>query len=273
MTQADSVWFHRSGATEGPRLRLVCFPHAGGTPASFRTWHRRLPAEVETMAVCYPARQHRLLEPPVDSMDVLADQVAEALLPCTADEVPLAFFGHSMGAGVAYEVASRLETRHGRGPVRLFASAFRAPHRRVPVPPPTDDATMMEELRLLGSETMAALDSHALAEVVLPSLRADLRLVCGYARPRPEPLACPVVGYAGDADKPESGPEAMRAWGELTTARFGHRVFSGHHFYLERREAELLADISAHLTDDLRLLGALAAVRPQVTTPGGGHRG
>ncbi|MFE3634718.1 thioesterase II family protein [Streptomyces sp. NPDC059168] len=269
MTQADSVWFHKSGAVGGPRMRLVCFPHAGGTPAFFRTWHRRLPADVEVLAVCYPARQHRLGEPPVDSMGVLADRIADALAPY-ADAVPLAFFGHSMGAGVAYEVARRLETRHDRGPIRLFASAFGAPHRRRPVLPPTDDAAMLSELRLLGSAAMAALDTPALADVVLPSLRADLRLVCGYWRPRAEPLSCPLVGYAGDEDKEEAGPEAMRAWGELTTSRFEHRVFSGHHFYLERGEAELLADISGRLTDDLRMRGALAAAHSRTTTPGGG---
>ncbi|WP_328537488.1 thioesterase II family protein [Streptomyces sp. NBC_00344] len=270
MTQADSVWFHRSGGSSRPALRLVCFPHAGGTPAFFHPWHRRLPAGVEVLAVCYPARQHRLLDAPVDTMDVLADQVTDALVPYAEDDVPLAFFGHSMGAGVAYEVAHRLETRHRLGPVRLFASAFRAPHRRRPLAQPTDDAAMLAELRLLGSSAMAALDDPALAEVVMPSLRADLRLVCAYWRPRPEPLSCPLVGYAGAQDKEESGPEAMRSWADLTTSRFERRLFPGHHFYPEHCEAELLADMSGHLTDDLRLLSARAAARPPASAPGGG---
>ncbi|MET8855503.1 thioesterase domain-containing protein [Streptomyces sp. NPDC004579] len=257
MTDTGGAWFHQSGQTLNPDLRLVCFPHAGGTPNSFRGWASRLPVRTGVLAVCYPGRHQRLTDPLVRTMEVMADRLAEALLPYT--DTPLAFFGHSMGAGVAYEVALRLERRAGVRPLRLFASAFRAPHLREPVDLPSDDATLLDELRRLGSATTSALDHPDLLRMVLPTLRADMELVAAYGARRPERVGCPLVAYAGDQD-PGCGPDAMRGWSELTGSRFEQRSFPGGHFYLEHREAELLADMSGRLGDDLRLRNAVATL-------------
>ncbi|MEU5956283.1 alpha/beta fold hydrolase [Streptomyces sp. NPDC047525] len=256
MTDADSAWFHHSGTTVNPDLRLVCFPHAGGTPNSFRGWAQRLPAGTGVLAVCYPGRHKRLADPLVHGMEDMADRISEALLPYA--DTPLAFFGHSMGAGIAYEVALRLEQRAGVRPLRLFVSAFRAPHVRVASDAPADDSTLVEELRALGSSSMAALDHPDVLRLVLPTLRADMGLVAAYGSRPADRVGCPLVAYAGDQDR-GCGPDTMRAWSQLTAARFEQRTFAGGHFYLEPREAELLADLSGHIGDDLRLWHALAA--------------
>lgn len=113
-------WFriHRGGPA--PRLRLLCFPHAGGTAQLFHGWPALLPADVEVLAVPLPGRQDRLAEPCVESMAAMADVIATALLPWL--DRPLALFGHSMGACVAYEVTLCLEAR-GIVPSHLMVSA------------------------------------------------------------------------------------------------------------------------------------------------------
>ncbi|WP_405974472.1 alpha/beta fold hydrolase [Streptomyces sp. NBC_00988] len=256
----SSRWFHTygapgeavSGAAAGPELRLVCFPHAGGSPTSYRNWQRGLPAGVELLSVCYPGRQVRLAEPPITDMAELADRITEALEPCL--DRPLALFGHSMGSAVAYETALRLSRRHGVRPVRLFVSGRGAPHT---VPPSrlhlADDPTLYAEIERLGSASAHLVSHHALRELLLPALRADLRLIETYRPAAPERTSCPIVVYFGDQDR-GCTPERLAAWSQLTTARAEFHAFPGGHFYLENHEPDLLCHLTGHLTTDLRLL-------------------
>lgn len=260
MTQADGTWFHKPGASSaagttaaGPDLRLVCFVHAGGVPSFFNGWPGHLPQGIELLAACYPGRQDRFGEPYAETLEELASQAVDALAPYL--DVPLAFFGHSMGAAVAYEAARQLDARHSVQPVRLFLSGHPAPHRRQDTKGSVlhreDDTTLLAEVRRLGLSSSEVMEHPELLEIALPTLRADFRLVETYTPP-PAKVRSPVVAYAGDQDT-DCPPETMRAWSELTTAAFEFRAFPGGHFYLETREAQLLRHITGHLWDDIRL--------------------
>ncbi|MFC8669860.1 thioesterase II family protein [Streptomyces sp. NPDC057199] len=244
-------WFRRYRKTSPPRLRLVCFPHAGGTAQLFHGWPALLPSDVELLAVRYPGRQDRLAEPCVESMSELADRVTDAL----ADhlDLPLVLFGHSMGSSVAYEVATRLEARHGISPARLLVSGRAAPHhaRRTGLHDMDDDA-LIAGIRTLGDLGSEAFDIPELRELLLPPLRADYRLIESYRPAAPVPVRSPITAYVGTEDHGCVREDVM-AWAGLTTSgEFSLRAFDGDHFYLVPREGELLADVTERLEQDGR---------------------
>lgn len=208
------------------RLRLICFPHAGGSASFFRDWGRNLPG-IEVHAVCYPGRAERLAEPPPTDLLHLAAEVADACEEL-ADR-PIALFGHSMGAPIALETAAALEARDVQ-PVRLFASGS----RNAPYPPSfakkdtDDDAAVIERLLALGGTDPELAADPEFQELVLPYVRADGNMFHAYA-PRPGLcVRCPVTTIAGDADEEAD----LRPWADLTSGGLDEHTVRGDHFYL-----------------------------------------
>ncbi|PPS71841.1 MULTISPECIES: thioesterase II family protein [Streptomyces] len=230
----DGQWFRRFGDPEPDALRLICFPHAGGAASAYLPLSRLLRPHVEVRAVQYPGRQDRRLETPVADIGELASVVAQKL----QDEetaAPYAFFGHSMGALIAYETARILEERGARPPRRLFLSARGAPGpRRSPHDVLPDDEAVLAAVRRLGGTGVALLDDPELVAMVLPALRADYTALAAYSWTPGEPLHTPVTVLCGDADPVVSVEEAA-GWRAFTRAETEVRVFPGGHFYVDQR--------------------------------------
>ncbi|GGL11865.1 thioesterase [Sphaerisporangium melleum] len=235
-------WFHCYEHRPGAALRLFCFPHAGGSAAFYRAWHHDLPAAVEVRAVQYPGRGDRRADPPVRDARRLAAAVADAMAPLL--DRPVALFGHSLGALVAYEVARELEAR-GRGVLHLFASGRHAPHERRHGDAHTwsDDALAAELVRLGGVEPEFMADP-VMRELTLPVVRHDYRIDATYHHLSDGVLACPVTVLLGDAD-PEVTPEQAARWAELTRGQCAVRVLRGDHFYLVPRRSDVAAYLLA----------------------------
>lgn len=192
---------------------------------------------VEVAAVQYPGRQDRFTEPCIDNIRDLADGVSEALLSDPGP--PLAFFGHSMGATVAFEVARRLRRRDGAGPRHLFVSGRRAPSRhRGDYVHLRDDAGLVAELRGLGGTASRWLDDKGFLDLILPTVRNDFKAIETYSYEPGPPLDCPVMALVGNADPYTSIAEA-EAWRAHSTGNFSLQVFCGGHFYLDMRQTDV----------------------------------
>ncbi|MEU6994219.1 alpha/beta fold hydrolase [Streptomyces sp. NPDC046465] len=228
----SNPWIRRFRPRPEADVRLVCFPHAGGSATYYQPLAQSptLLPDADILAVQYPGRQDRRREPLLDRIPDLADLITEALTPF--DDRPLAFFGHSMGAVLAYEVAQRLGERTGKEPCHLFVSGRRAPSR---VRPGTvhllSDADLTAELRRAGGTDPLFLNDEELLAEILPIVRNDYRAIELYQWNPSPPLACPVTALTGDRDA-QAAQEDVAAWRQHTDGPFDLKVFSGGHFYL-----------------------------------------
>ncbi|WBB81022.1 alpha/beta fold hydrolase [Micromonospora sp. WMMD882] len=238
-------WLRRFHPATPGATRLVCLPHAGGAASYYFPFSRSLAPRVEVLAVQYPGRQDRLDEPPLDRISRLVDGV-EAALGAAPSATPLAFFGHSMGAVIAYETALRLQDR-GFTLDHVFVSGRRAPscyrtesvHQR-------DDEGIIEEIALLGGTNVAALRDPDLLAMAMPALRADYQAIETYRHVPGHRLRCPVTVLVGDAD-PRTTTEETKAWAGHVAGPLDVRVFPGDHFYLNQQAAAVTALVAERL--------------------------
>ena len=242
-------WLRPLRAQPSPAIRLICFPHAGGSATFFRDWAQWVPPGIDFVAVRYPGREGRFSEPFVDTIEEMADRVTEALLPVL--DVPVAIFGHSMGASVAHEVAIRLERRHGVVLQRLFVSARLAPQVLRPASRDSGDEALLERIRLIGGAQTAAFDHPELRELLLPVFRADFRITDAYAPGRRALISSPITGFAGNEDPAVPVP-SMHAWARSTSAAFDLQVFPGDHFYLVPCASAVVGALAGRLVNPHR---------------------
>ncbi|MGW0770460.1 thioesterase II family protein [Streptomyces sp. NPDC002676] len=226
-------------------MRLFCFPHAGGAATSYFSWGAALPGDTEVLALQYPGRQDRGSEPHLRSLPELADRIHAAVRPLL--DAPFAFFGHSMGAVLAYEVARRLDREEGAVPAHLFVSGRRAPSRfRHEELHRASRAVFVEQMRVLGGTDPRILADQELLDMVLPTVRADYEAIETYRFEPGPPLSCDITALTGDRD-PKAAIDEVAAWADHTLGRFDLRVFPGGHFYLEDCRAGVLDVVSSVL--------------------------
>src|SRR3954471_2553827 len=177
----DDVWIRRFHTSPAQSPLLVCFPHAGGSASYFTPLSTVLRSTVQVLAVQYPGRQDRLHHPCLSTIDELADGAFAALGPLVRR--PIALFGHSMGAMLAFEVARRMRERLDTEPGTLFVSGRRAPsrHRAEDGIHLRDDQGLVAELQSLSGTDPRLLDDPDVLRMVLPSMRADYTAVETYS--------------------------------------------------------------------------------------------
>lgn len=205
---------HWPGGAEHGAVTVACFGWAGAGAGQFRQWRSWLPDEVDLMAARLPGREDRLREHSYSAMEPLVHALADDFEART----DFVFFGHCMGAVVAYELAHALRRRGERLPAALFVSSA-APGRVAADPPGTD---IRAELRGVGMVPEEVLDDPVLFEMLRPAVAADFGVVAGYRHVRREALPIPVVAFRAQDDDTD-----MAGWAAETAAGFEAAVLPG----------------------------------------------
>jgi medium-chain acyl-[acyl-carrier-protein] hydrolase len=218
---------------------MFCFPYAGASASIFRSWHTRLPEQVETYGIQLPGRGNRTFEPPFTRVSELVDKLGAALLPLL--DRPFVFFGHSMGAILSFELARSLRRNQQVSPAHLFVSGRRAPQIADTSPPLhlMNDVSFLTTVKELNGTPPEVLANVELLQLLLPALRADTELCETYAYVNDAPLPCPITAFGGRSDDEET-LNLMEGWRLQTQNRFCLHPLEGDHFFIRSSEQELL---------------------------------
>jgi|SRR5579864_160336 len=243
---AKSPWLAFRTPSLRARLRLFCFPYAGGSETTFRTWQQSLPEAIEVLPIQLPGRGTRIKEPALTRLVPLVQALSQSLRP--EMELPFVFFGHSMGGLIAFELARQLRREGGPLPVHLFISAKCCPRQvddlytgEIP------DEELIQILRRHEGTPREALEDAELMQLLLPVIRADMELCNTYVCESEPPLSCPITAFGGLQDH-VSGRPCLEGWRNYTTGRFTLRMFPAGHFFLQTWERSILEVIFKELT-------------------------
>jgi len=243
------VWLYPFNSKPNARFRLLCFPYAGGDAVTiFRKWSEMLPKTVEVCAVQLPGRGTRIAEEPFSNTHFAAEVLSISLRPYL--DKPFAFFGHSLGAKICFEVARLLKAAYGLEPFHLCVSGSSAP--RIPNTDPLiydlPEPRFLEELRKLNGTPPEVLSNAELMKLMLPVLRAEFEAAQTHVYVNGPPLGCPITVFGGLQDK-DVTRDQLEAWREETSHTCSFHMMPGDHFFIKTHPAMLLRILSAHLDE------------------------
>jgi medium-chain acyl-[acyl-carrier-protein] hydrolase len=227
--------------------RLFCFPHAGVGPSVFRGWADELSSDTEVCLVQLPGREGRLREAPYSSIG--------ALLPGLIYEMsglldrPFAFYGHSLGATIAFECALNIRKNFRREPVHIFVAASQAPQlpwKHLPMRALPEDEFLSEMAKRYGPLPAEVISDAEMRALVVPILRADISMIEKYVHLTESPLSCGLTVFGGVKDHMVQRHD-LESWRELTTGRFHLQTLDGNHLFLKSHKDHLLQTIAGEM--------------------------
>jgi medium-chain acyl-[acyl-carrier-protein] hydrolase len=228
----NSKWLMPLKQVTDAAFRVVCFPHAGGGALAFSRLAKLMPDWIEVLAMVAPGREMRIREPFASGVAEIACATANRLkeLP----ELPQAFFGHSMGAILAFECAQLLRDDRTRAARHLFLSGRRA-YGPIPVESMIAHLPAREFVREIsiryGGIPRQVLEDQSLLDVFLPVIQADMMALERHPFTPQPPLELSITLFGG-SDDPQCTDEAWAGWGRCATGKVKHIRFPGDHFYL-----------------------------------------
>ncbi len=238
------LWIRCPRPNAAARMRLFCFPFAGGGASVYRQWAACAPDALEVCPVQLPGREERYAETRLKDARLIAREAARHI--ATSSGKPYALFGQSMGTLVSFE-AARILSASDRPPAALVVAAHHAPHilatkkRHL-----LSDSDLLDEVRRLGGTPEAVLENDELMELLLPIVRADLEVCDTYTYLPASPLKCPILAYGGTGDRSVTLDD-LDQWKEQTSAAFSLQMLPGGHFFPQQHQRKFLDDVAARL--------------------------
>lgn len=255
--RAPETWVTFPRPNKSAKLRVYCFPYAGGGASIFRTWWQDLPSDVEVAAIQLPGRDLRISEPPHVRLSTLVPALADALAPTLYR--PYVFFGHSLGALVSFELARELRRRGAPQPQHLLVSGRPAPQipsglRRHEL----SHGQFVEWVRQLNSIPEPLWKEPDLIAMILRVMRADIAVNDAEDYVAEPPLDCPISAFGGIEDAMASRDE-VAAWKAQTRGTFSMEMVPGGHFFFQTARQRFMSSLSEILNRETKRMAARVA--------------
>jgi medium-chain acyl-[acyl-carrier-protein] hydrolase len=235
------------------KLKLLAFPYAGSSSMYYYKWKRHMPDEIDFVPVELAGRGSRTRDPLYATFDEAVQDVYRQIDGLIADG-PYAFFGHSMGSLLAYELAHMLKEQGRHEPIMMFLSGRWAPHIARPdlVNPSTPDEQLKERLLELGGTSPELFENPNLADAFIPILKADFYAMESYVFDDGRtPLSTGFNVMTGVQDW-DVNKRDLAEWGKHTTGPFSLHKFKGGHFYINDSFEAVIAHINRTLLTSVR---------------------
>lgn len=242
-------WIAYREANPRARLRMFCFPYAGGGASIYRGWGALLPSDVEVCPIQLPGRETRLREQPYERLAPMILAIADFLPPYL--DLPFVFFGHSMGSMISYELTRELRRRGNPLPLHLFVSGRRAPHlplREKPIYDLPEDE-FVEELRKFNGTPEEVLQHEELMKLLMPILRADFAVNDTYTYAEEPPFGQAGISAFGGLGDEQITREDVDGWRDHTRGRFRIRMLPGDHFFVHSARDLILESVARDLAE------------------------
>lgn len=226
------------------KIKLFCFPFAGGSRYSYRfldLLDRRL---FEVISLDYPGRGSKLNLPLLTSFESLVNHFIEEF-EGRGNLGKFFFFGHSMGAMVAWLLAVKMARLNYPLPAHLVISGSSAPST-YGVSKGRHLLTAKElknELKELNGCPQEVLENDELFDFFFPIIRADFEATESFRYEANGELAIPFSVLRG-TDEPMTDDEFFD-WKLETNLPIEFKSFPGDHFYIY----EQFANVNKVLTE------------------------
>lgn len=243
-----SNWFKVYQSSPTPKLRLFCFPYAGGSAQIFSQWAQHLPSHVDLFAIQSPGRGRRFSEKPIGCLSTKVDLLHQEILPYT--DVPYVFIGHSNGALLAFELARELQKSGNCNLKHIVLSAKRAPQlpRLKPAIHALPQEQFLAQLKAYNFTPDEVLENAELMEIFIPMLRADFSLSDTHQFQVKPSLEADASLYWGNEDD-DIPKEDILAWENLIQGQCKLVEFNGGHFFIADNESQFLFNIKQLIKD------------------------
>lgn len=232
---------------QNPKLRLFCFPFAGGSASTYFPWTEHFSQEIELVFIQLPGRGSRMLEPAHEDMTSLVDE----LLSCKEQitKVPYLFFGHSLGSRIALELSIQLKQANLALPEYLIASGSRAPHLKSNLAPIYDlpEREFVMELKRLNGTPTEVLENEELMALIMPLLRADFKIADTYQSKQIK-MPFPILALHG-TDDVDVTLEQVNAWQALSSKELTRAELPGDHFFVHSQYKGVIQHIKGVIDD------------------------
>lgn len=253
---SHSDWFISPMPNPNATLRVFCFPYAGGSAATYMSWAKSLPVNVELVAVQLPGRANRLFEPPHSNMDSLITELVDVISGLL--DKPYILFGHSLGSRVAFELLDKCNRLQLPIPKHFVASGSRGPHstaRDEPIYHLPDDELILK-LNELNGTPKEILENAELMSLCLPLLRADFELSDTYCYTSDTKFDCPISVLGGDDDTDITHDDLL-SWGRYFSHTVETHILAGDHFFIDSNKQPVLKIINSIVSDTLESLSEI----------------